>query len=477
MLSRLLKAASPALLVVPAFLFPSDAWMRAAVAAEKQESTGAVDPSVTGSPGAATNEVRGPNSLAAAVGPNILVNDRTLCPNGRGLTQNETSISMSGNVGVIAFNDSRGVCEPDEHAAIGWGFTLDNGETWTDGGTLPMSRQMNNGDPWLGVSPDGQTFYLTGLYNGYQGFGFHRGTVTETGVDWNFVTVVSFPGTGVLHDKEAIAVNPQTGRIHLTYTRFTGGSTAIYSTYSDDEGDTWRPQVLVYSGPCQGSFPALDGHGNLFVAFQASGNIRVYRSSDGGDSFQSVAAFPFTATGVPFMDRSSDFPQVAVDTTGCVFDGFVYVVWHHSSGGNMRPMIAHSEDGGDTWTTPIPVNQDDVVSYHWWPSVSVDASGTVNVIYLDRRNNPGTGLTDLFLSQSTDGGNTFTDTQVTDVTSSWQGIMFDPGFTYAGDYIRGVTQGTSLYAAWTDPRNGDPDIYFSRIDAASTVAHSRPDAH
>ena len=474
MLSTMMKTASPALLLVPAFLISSDAWLRAA--GETEEMPGAIDPSVKGNLGPATNEVRGKITLDAAVGPNVLVNDRTLCPNGRGLTQSETSIAVAGNVGVIAFNDSRGVCEPDEHAAVGWGFTLDNGDTWTDGGTLPMSRQMNNGDPWLGVSPDGQTFYLTGLYNGYQGFGFHRGTVTETGIEWNFVTVVSFPGTGVLHDKEAIAVDPTTGRIHLTYTRFQGGGTSIYSTYSDDEGDTWIPQVLVYSGPCQGSFPAVDGRGNLFVAFQASGNIRVYRSFDGGDSFQSVAAFPFSATGVPFMDRSSDFPQVAIDTSGLDFDGFVYVVWHASSGGNMRPMIAHSEDNGDTWTTPIPVNQDDVVSYHWWPSVSVDANGTVNVIYLDRRNNPGTGLTDLFLSQSTDGGYTFTDTQVTDVTASWQGIRFDPGFTYAGDYLRGVTQGTSLYASWPDVRNGDADVYSSRIDTAKLAARARATA-
>ena len=109
-------------------------------------------------------------------------------------------------------------------------------------------------------------------------------------------------------------------------------------------------------------------------------------------------------------------------------------------------------------------------------SVSVDANGTVNVIYLDRRNNPGTGLTDLFLSQSTDGGYTFTDTQVTDVTASWQGIMFDPGFTYAGDYLRGVTQGTSLYASWPDVRNGDADVYSSRIDTAKLAARARATA-
>jgi hypothetical protein len=173
------------------------------------------------------------------------------------------------------------------------------------------------------------------------------------------------------------------------------------------------------------------------------------------------------------MDRSSDFPQVAIDRSGGAYDGWVYVVWHNVVAGVTRPMIAHSEDGGGSWSTPIPVNQDTTNGAHWWPSVTVDANGNVNVTYLDRRNNPGTGLTDLYLSQSTDGATTFTDYQVTDVTSSWQGIMSDPGFTYAGDYQRvvaGPTPGTdpvqnaSLYAVWPDPRNGDPDVYFSRID-------------
>jgi hypothetical protein len=470
MLNRWLRTASPALLIFPAFFVASDAWVSRGET-DEAETPGAIDLTLPGYLGPATNEVLGPNGLAIEVGANVAVNDRTLCPNGRGLIQSETSIAVAGNVVVAAFNDSRGVCMPDQHAAVGWGFSFDNGDTWTDGGTLPMSRQMNNGDPWLGVSPDGSTFYLAGLYNGYQGFGFHRGTVTKTGIDWAFVRVVSFPPNAT-HDKEAIAVNPITGRIHLTYTRF-GSPGGIFSSYSDDSGDTWSSQVPVQAGGgVQGSFPAIDGQGNLYVGLVSSGTVRVYRSADGGDSFQAVASFPYSALGVPFMDRSSDFPQLAVDTSGGPYDGFVYVVWHSGVGGWNRPMIAHSEDGGTTWTSPMPVNQDDVSAPHWWPSVSVDANGTVNVVYLDRRNNPGTGLTDLYLSQSTDGGYSFTDTQVTDVTSSWQGIRTDPGFTYAGDYLRGVTQGTSLYTVWPDPRNGDPDVYFSRIDTAALAARN-----
>jgi len=54
--------------------------------------------------------------------------------------------------------------------------------------------------------------------------------------------------------------------------------------------------------------------------------------------------------------------------------------------------------------------------------------------------------------------------------------MSDPGFTYAGDYLRGVTQGTSLYAVWPDVRNRDPDVYFSRIDTAKLAARAQAQA-
>src|SRR5262249_49781380 len=168
-------------------------------------------------------------------------------------------------------------------------------------------------------------------------------------------------------------------RLHyMTYTLFGTGS-GIKLTRSYDGGDTWATPVTVYNGGSfQGSFPAIDNAGRLFVAYQASPNMKVSRSLDGGDTFQEVASFATPTTGVTYMDRSSQFPQLAIDTSGGAFDGFVYVVWHSVTSGNLRPFITHSEDAGATWTTPIPMNSDDVVTYHWWPSVSVDALGNVN---------------------------------------------------------------------------------------------------
>src|SRR5215472_11406196 len=158
MLNRWLRTTSPALLMVPVLWVGSDAVMPQGES-DEVELPGAIDPSLPGQLGPATNEVISGNSLNAAVGSNVLVNSRDLCASGRGLIQSETSVAVNSNgVAVAAFNDSRGVCDPDNHAAVGWAFTFDYGNTWTDGGGLPNSRQLNNGDPWLAVSPDGSTF-------------------------------------------------------------------------------------------------------------------------------------------------------------------------------------------------------------------------------------------------------------------------------------------------------------------------------
>jgi len=164
-----------------------------------------------------------------------------------------------------------------------------------------------------------------------------------------------------------------------------------------------------------------------------------------------------------------------VDNSGGARDGWVYVVWQQVSPENVvRPYVAHSEDGGASWTTPVAMNSDDSTDFHWWPAVSVDDNGNVNAIWLDRRlNTPGEGYTDTFFGQSTDGGYTWTDLRLSDVSGNWRGIRFDGGFTYAGDYIRAVSVGTTVYAAWADARNGDPDIYFARVDAAALADRKR----
>jgi hypothetical protein len=472
----------PSILVLPCLL-PINAYADM----NKRGNTNPIDPGVQGNLGPTNQPPSYRSRVNIGVGENKLVNGRGLCGDGRGLNQNETSVAVSGNVVLVAFNDSRGVCDPFHIGIVHWSCSLDGGDTWrTDVFGVPQSFN-SRGDPWAGVSPDGQTFYLTSVWSPSplldpQGIAFYRGQVHPTRcIEWSDPVIVSF-GTGFLYDKEAFAVDLNSGTIYLTYSLFDPSfNVSLYATRSSDGGGTWSEPVLIDDGPGQGTFPAVDQQGDLYVAYLAFSTSRedwqmqVSKSTDLGNSFQRMAGFPVRPLGVPFVDRSSEFPQLAVDNSGGPRDGWIYLVWHGSSPENvLRPYISHSEDGGETWSEPIAMNTDDSNAPHWWPSVSVDGTGNVNVIFLDRRNNPGTGYTDLFFAQSTDGGNTFDNFRVTDVTSSWEGIRHDPGFTYVGDYIRAISVGTTVYATWVDPRNGDPDIYFSRINAHVVADDSPP---
>src|SRR5262249_35792873 len=155
-------------------------------------------------------------------------------------------------------------------------------------------------------------------------------------------------------------------------------------TRSYDRGDSWTDPVTV-SVNTHGSFPGVDSQGNVFVVY---GNVftlagGVSRSIDGGDTFERVGDnFQIATAPVPFMDRSPPLPQLAIDNSAGPRNGWVYVVWHQlSPEGVLRPYITHSEDRGDTWSPPLAINSDCTQAFHWWPSVSVDDNGNVNVIF------------------------------------------------------------------------------------------------
>ena len=67
-------------------------------------------------------------------------------------TQSETTIAVAGSKVAVGFNDSQqglfGLT--DGFDFTGYGYSVDGGKTFTDGGTLPNPLNfVNFGDPWL----------------------------------------------------------------------------------------------------------------------------------------------------------------------------------------------------------------------------------------------------------------------------------------------------------------------------------------
>ena len=124
--------------------------------------------------------------------------------------------------------------------------------------------------------------------------------------------------------------------------------------------------------------------------------------------------------------------------------------------------IIKSIDGGDTWADPIRINQDEagLGHEHYFPWITVDPeNGVVSAIFYDDRNVGGTDC-EVFCANSEDGGQTWEDFQVSDVSFTPAPISGLAG-GYMGDYLGIIARGGWVYPVWCDNRTGSVMTYCS----------------
>jgi hypothetical protein len=211
-----------------------------------------------------------------------------------------------------------------------------------------------------------------------------------------------------------------------------------------DGGDTWSRPISMAGNQnvyAQGNQIAVLPDGTLVnvfaVLFKGSGIqppqanqvfMATTRSTDGGRTWSTMEKIAplrtalLTDPDVPnptSLDqtvRADDYlPDIAVDKES----GDLYVVWADGLGTpNNNVVISKSTDGGRNWSTPRAI--DNTPGPHAFnQTVTVGADGTVAVLYYDFRNNvtgdypAGDLTTDVWLTQSTNGGQTWTEQHVT----------------------------------------------------------------
>jgi hypothetical protein len=326
---------------------------------------------------------------------------------------------------------------------LGTGYSFDGGVSWKRV-FPPFSRcaggnAANNGDyeratdPWVTFSPNGVAHQMALSFDdkivpGKPASAMLASRSTDGGRSWSKSIVLVADTEERFNDKNSMTADPTDSRfVYATWDRLSfvpgeGAGPTLFAR-STDNGLSWEPTRIIFDpGPDAQTIGARievlpNGHlVNLFTQIDFITNavtLHVILSSDKGvswskpvkvaDVFSTGAKDP--ETGAAIRDGSI-LAQLGISRSGTIT-----VVWQDSrfSPGGVREgiVVSQSSDGGQSWSAPVQINRDPLVQA-FTPSVHVRHDGTVGVSYYDFRSNtadPATLLTDAWLTRSRDGVN------------------------------------------------------------------------
>jgi len=411
------------------------------------------------------------------------------------------------------------VCPTDSNALIAlWrdfrlgyrrvsvGRSTDAGKTWTDS-LVRMSMGSTHSDPCVDVASNGD-FFLAFL-----DFSEFFGSITilkskDKGVSWG--DMVSLPRNyTATEDKEFITIDrtggPYDGNLYLAWARYCHPVDIFCDTimfarlpkdalsfdkiypigYPPDYG--YCGTANNYSG--QWAQPLVGADGSVYViwfrpetdsATCSNGfYICMAKSSDGGETMSEPRKIINTFGSVDafngYVDGSLNvynLPVGAVDISGGAHNGNIYISYANMDTTNKDYFdwnieFTRSTDGGDTWSAPIYINDDQTGlgakydQFHPW--LFCNQEGLLITVFYDQRIDTLEHYKfDVFAAYSFDGGETFTTNhRITNASSSPDDCRTVKG-SKAGkiaEYIGVTAYKDHINAIWTDTRNHSQDVF------------------
>jgi len=149
----------------------------------------------------------------------------------------------------------------------------------------------------------------------------------------------------------------------------------------------------------------------------------------------------------PAVQISSSGVDAAEPVTVSAADGTFYVAWVNHDAKQADVMVARFGESGQMQGSPVRVNRQPGVATAWrgdQPSVAVASDGAVYVVWTARVNASEKLATNIYMSVSNDGGQTFGDeVKVND----------DKAATDHGMHSLAVAKDGRIYVGWLDERN------------------------
>ena len=351
----------------------------------------------------------------------------------------------------------------------GYGYTTDGGMTWRFPGVL--ENNVFRSDPVLNSDNAGNFFYLSLLQTFFDDL-WHS---LNGGQSWTRLG----PATG--GDKEWFTIDRTNGVGHGFQYQFWSTDGNNYGgrqfSRSTDGGVTWMNPIDIPNHPVWGTLD-VDANGNLFIGGGDQGSqfwcIRSSNAQNGGliPTFDQVTAVnlggSIVSSGLINSGGLAGQIFLAVDRSGSATNNNIYMLASVQPTGatsGTDVMFVRSTDGGRSFSAPHRINDDPInqSKWHWFGAFSVAPNGRLDAVWLDTRNAANNTDSQLFYSNSTDGGDTWSSNIA--LSNSFNPFVGYPNQNKIGDYITIVSDNTGSNVAYAATFNGEEDVYYLRVPA------------
>lgn len=416
------------------------------------------------------------------------------------LAQNDVKITSFKNVQIFGKQLGHGLgptepsifINPTNTQNIVAGSIINYFHTSFDGGKTWMTNSLQSehgvwGDPCIVADTKGNFYYAH--LSDPEGTNWRSDKIldrmvvqksTDGGKTWSSGASVGL-NVPKQQDKEWLTVNPYNNEIYMTWTEFDKyGSkkpedkSRILFSKSKDDGLTWSKPIKLsqFEGNAldddlttEGAVPSVGPNGGIYVAWSYDEKIYFDKSIDAGKTWLKNDIVATNQPGgwnfeVPNLNRTNGMPVTGVDISNSKYRGTIYINFADQRNGkdNTDIFIVKSVDGGNTWSLPIKVNQDNTKTHQFLSWMSVDAkTGYVYILFYDRHKY-NDNKTDVVLAVSTDGGNSFINTTISEKPFIARGNVF------FGDYINLSVYDGVVRPIWTRLDKDILSIWTALID-------------
>ncbi len=169
---------------------------------------------------------------------------------------------------------------------------------------------------------------------------------------------------------------------------------------------------------------------------------------------------------------TAELPHIASDYTGPYYQwrddrngaGDIYANQYRTGPDEGDIQFIESFDGGQTWSPPLRVNDDNTTNDQTHPWIDIKPNGTIDVVWYDKRNDVNDQIPEVYRAVMLPGAGAFQASQPV----SNQPIQIPTGPFGMGDYTWIDVDATDAHVVWTDSRYGPDnlqgDIYYNPFE-------------